>query len=79
MIEPQVRPLESDGTVCFYQGEEKEMYMNQSNNGNHYGWNNPKNPHYQDRNLPIGDGTGVFLVLIVMYIGFISIRNFMKK
>ena len=79
MIEPQVRPLESDGTVCFYQGEEKELFYSQHDNGNHYGWDNPKNPHYPDRNLPIGDGTGVFLVLIVMYIGFISIRNFMKK
>ena len=79
MIEPQVRPLESDGTVCFYQGEEKELFYSQHDNGNHYGWDNPKNPHYPDRNLPIGDGIGVLLMLIVMYIVSKAVWNFMKK
>ena len=68
MIEPYIRPLEADGTVNFYQGQQQEECLVLQNNGNHYGWDNPKNPHYPDRNLPVGDGVGVLICLLFIYV-----------
>lgn len=69
MIEPQVRPLEDDGTVSFYQKQEQILFSNANhgNNGNHYGWDKPHNPHNSGNTLPLGDGISELIVMLIIY------------
>ena len=69
MIEPQVRPLEADGTVSFYQEQKQILFSNTNhgNNGNHYGWDNPHNPHYSGNTLPLGDGINELIIMVIIY------------
>ena len=75
MIEPQVRPLEADGTVSFYQKQEQILFNNANHgnngnhggNGNHYGWDKPNNPHNSDNTLPLGDGISELTVMLIIY------------
>lgn len=37
------------------------------NNGNHTGWDNPNNPHYQDVQAPLDDYAWILLLFAIIY------------
>jgi hypothetical protein len=48
---------------------------NSRDNGNHYGQENPKNPHYQpDTQVPFDDGVWVLVLFAVVFF-FLKLKN----